>query len=102
MAKRNKLSKLTLDEVSLVDRPCNPEAQIVLFKRAPDPAGLPGSPRQQEETQMTDKEKAELVKLRFFVGMTIEEAAAVLGISEATAKRWWIYARAWLHAEVRT
>jgi len=48
-----------------------------------------------------DKEKAELVKLRFFVGMTIEEAAAVLGISEATAKRWWIYARAWLYAEVR-
>ena len=48
-----------------------------------------------------DKGKAELVKLRFFVGMTIEEAAAVLGISEATAKRWWIYARAWLYAEVR-
>jgi RNA polymerase sigma factor (TIGR02999 family) len=48
-----------------------------------------------------NKEKAELVKLRFFVGMTIEEAAAVLGISEATAKRWWIYARAWLYAEVR-
>jgi RNA polymerase sigma factor (TIGR02999 family) len=49
-----------------------------------------------------DKEKAELVKLRFFVGMTIEEAAAVLGISEATAKRWWIYARAWLYTEVQT
>jgi RNA polymerase sigma factor (TIGR02999 family) len=48
-----------------------------------------------------DKKKAELVKLRFFVGMTIEEAAAVLGISEATAKRWWIYARAWLYAEVQ-
>jgi RNA polymerase sigma factor (TIGR02999 family) len=48
-----------------------------------------------------DKEKAELVKLRFFVGMTIEQAAAVLGISEATAKRWWIYARAWLYAEVQ-
>jgi RNA polymerase sigma factor (TIGR02999 family) len=48
-----------------------------------------------------DKQKAELVKLRFFVGMTIEEAAKVLGISEATAKRWWIYARAWLYAEVR-
>jgi RNA polymerase sigma factor (TIGR02999 family) len=48
-----------------------------------------------------DKEKAELVKLRFFVGMTIEEAATVLGISEATAKRWWIYARAWLYAEVQ-
>ena len=48
-----------------------------------------------------DKDKAELVKLRYFVGMTIEEAARVLRISEATAKRWWVYARAWLHAEVR-
>jgi RNA polymerase sigma factor (TIGR02999 family) len=47
-----------------------------------------------------DKEKAELVKLRYFAGMTIEEAAGVLRISEATAKRWWVYARAWLHAEV--
>jgi RNA polymerase sigma factor (TIGR02999 family) len=50
---------------------------------------------------LVDKEKAELVKLRYFVGMTIEEAAGVLRISEATAKRWWIYARAWLHAEVQ-
>jgi RNA polymerase sigma factor (TIGR02999 family) len=48
-----------------------------------------------------DENKAELVKLRFFAGMTIEEAASVLRISEATAKRWWVYARAWLHAEVR-
>jgi RNA polymerase sigma factor (TIGR02999 family) len=47
-----------------------------------------------------DKDKAELVKLRYFAGMTIEEAASVLQISEATAKRWWVYARAWLHAEV--
>jgi RNA polymerase sigma factor (TIGR02999 family) len=48
-----------------------------------------------------DKNKAELVKLRYFAGMTIDEAAAVLRISEATAKRWWAYARAWLYAEVR-
>ena len=47
-----------------------------------------------------DSRKAELVKLRYFIGMTIEEAAGALGISEATAKRWWIYARAWLYAEV--
>jgi RNA polymerase sigma factor (TIGR02999 family) len=47
-----------------------------------------------------DKDKAQLVKLRFFAGMTIEEAAAVLQISEATAKRWWAYARAWLFTEV--
>jgi RNA polymerase sigma factor (TIGR02999 family) len=49
-----------------------------------------------------DKDKAELVKLRYFAGMTIEEASGVLRISEATAKRWWIYARAWLHAEVES
>ena len=48
-----------------------------------------------------DKEKAELVKLRYFAGLTIEEAARALKISEATAKRWWVYARAWLYAEVR-
>ncbi len=50
---------------------------------------------------VVDKDKAELVKLRYFVGLTIPEAAAVLRISEATAKRWWLYARAWLYAEVR-
>jgi RNA polymerase sigma factor (TIGR02999 family) len=47
-----------------------------------------------------DKAKAELVNLRYFVGLTIEEAARVLGISEATAKRWWSYSRAWLYTEV--
>ena len=49
-----------------------------------------------------DEPKAELVKLRFFVGLTIEEAADILGISVATAKRNWIYTRAWLHAEINT
>jgi len=46
--------------------------------------------------------QAELVKLRYFVGFKIEEAAEVLGISEATAKRWWAYARAWLFHEIRS
>lgn len=41
-------------------------------------------------------ECAEIVKLRFFAGMTLEEAAAVCGISPSTAKRHWAYARAWL------
>ena len=44
--------------------------------------------------------QAELVKLRYFAGLTIEEAAVVLGISLATAKRWWTYARAWLFHEI--
>lgn len=45
--------------------------------------------------------RAELVKLRFFVGLTTTEAARVLGISLATAERYWTYARAWLYAELR-
>jgi RNA polymerase sigma factor (TIGR02999 family) len=47
-----------------------------------------------------DAVKAELVKLRFFVGLTNEEAAPVLGLSEPTAKRYWAYARAWLYREM--
>lgn len=48
-----------------------------------------------------DSQKAELVKLRYFVGMTIEQAAEALGISERTAKRHWAFARAWLHEEIK-
>jgi RNA polymerase sigma factor (TIGR02999 family) len=48
-----------------------------------------------------EPQQSELVKLRYFVGMTIEEAADMLGVSEATAKRWWVYARAWLFEAIR-
>lgn len=47
-----------------------------------------------------DPTKAELVKLRHFAGLTVDEAAAALGISPATADRYWAYARAWLHADL--
>ena len=46
------------------------------------------------------KAKADVVKLRYFTGLTIEETAAVLGISEPTVKRHWFYARAWLLREI--
>ncbi len=45
--------------------------------------------------------KAELVRLRFFAGLSTPEAAAALGISVATAERWWAYARTWLFSELR-
>jgi RNA polymerase sigma factor (TIGR02999 family) len=48
-----------------------------------------------------DGRKAMLVKLRFFTGMTLEQAAAALGVSPATADRDWAYAKAFLYAEVR-
>jgi RNA polymerase sigma factor (TIGR02999 family) len=45
--------------------------------------------------------KAELVKLRYFAGLSVEEAAGTLGISEPTAKRWWAFARGWLGREIK-
>jgi RNA polymerase sigma factor (TIGR02999 family) len=54
-----------------------------------------------EELARHDPRKAELVKLRYFVGLSLEETASALEISEATAKRDWSYARAWLMAEIR-
>jgi RNA polymerase sigma-70 factor (ECF subfamily) len=47
-----------------------------------------------------DPEKARLVELRYFTGLTIEETAEMLGVSSATVKREWALARAWLHREI--
>jgi RNA polymerase sigma factor (TIGR02999 family) len=47
-----------------------------------------------------DPAKADLVKLRYFGGSSVDEAADLLGISRATAKRYWAYARAWLYAAI--
>ena len=44
---------------------------------------------------------AELVKLRFFAGLTLQEAAASLGVARRTADRWWAFARSWLYTELR-
>ena len=54
-----------------------------------------------DRLEARDPDKAQLVKLRYFAGMTIEQAAETLAISVTTANRWWSYARAWLHEEVR-
>jgi RNA polymerase sigma factor (TIGR02999 family) len=48
-----------------------------------------------------DPQAAELVKLRYFAGLTIPQAAAALGVSPRTADAWWAYARVWLLAELR-
>ena len=54
-----------------------------------------------EKFAALDPRKAELVKLRYFVGMSFDEAATALGIAVPTAKQWWAYARAWLTVELR-
>ncbi|MGL4549969.1 MAG: ECF-type sigma factor [Gemmataceae bacterium] len=74
---------------------------------APDAASAP-EPREDllaldealDRLAAEDALKADLVKLRFFVGMSLPEAAAALGLSERTAGRHWAYARAWLRRAV--
>jgi RNA polymerase sigma factor (TIGR02999 family) len=55
-------------------------------------------------TRFADEEpaKAELVKLRFFAGLSTSEAASALGISVASAERWWAFARTWLFSELQS
>lgn len=53
-----------------------------------------------EKLSKRDKVKAELVKLRYFAGLTGKQAAEVLGISSATADRYWKYTRCWLRFEI--
>jgi RNA polymerase sigma factor (TIGR02999 family) len=55
-----------------------------------------------DKLQAVDHVKAELVKLRYFGGLTVPEAAKVLGIAPATADKYWAYAKCWLRAEMTT
>ena len=79
-------ARLDLDDV----QPTVPESD-------PDLLALDGA---LTKLATNDKVKADLVQLRYFAGMTSAEAAQVLGISKATADRYWAYARAWLHEEI--
>jgi RNA polymerase sigma factor (TIGR02999 family) len=54
-----------------------------------------------QKLEREDKTKADLVKLHYFTGLSLEEAADALAISRATSYRYWAYARAWLHHEIR-
>ncbi len=76
-----------------------------------DPADLPLVPPEPAEDLVTldaaldafdevEPQKAELVKLRHFGGLTVEAVAGVLGISPAMAKRHWVYSGAWLFREI--
>ena len=53
-----------------------------------------------QQLEAVDPVKAQLVKLRFFAGVSVEDAAGMLGISPATARRYWIYARSWLYGKL--
>ncbi|MEM6468387.1 MAG: ECF-type sigma factor [Planctomycetota bacterium] len=66
-----------------------------------DPIDLVALDEALSEFESEWPEKANLVKLRFFAGMTIPESASALGISRATAERYWTFARTWLFARLK-
>jgi DNA-directed RNA polymerase specialized sigma24 family protein len=79
--------------------------KLAASRLANDPAGLTLQPtalvhEALEKFGKQDAEAAALIKLRFFAGLTNEEAGRAMGISERTAKRYWTFARAWLYREL--
>jgi RNA polymerase sigma factor (TIGR02999 family) len=79
--------RLDLDHVAVADKATDDE--IIAVDEALQGLALQNPPC------------AELVKLRFFTGLTMEQAAAVLGIAPRTAHRYWVFARAWLYDALR-
>ena len=55
-----------------------------------------------KKLEQHDRRKAELVKLRYFAGLTIDEAARALGVAASTANADWLYAKSWLRLEMRS
>ena len=80
--------RVDLDEAAVVSEPTVPTEDLLALDEA--------------LTKLAAEQplKAELVKLRFFTGLTVPQAAKVLGISEATAERYWTYSRVWLYSEL--
>ena len=82
------LKRVNLDEAAAVTEPTAPTDDLLALDEA------------LSRFASEEPAKAELVKLRFFAGLTIPQSAEVLGISEATAERYWTFARAWLYSEL--
>jgi RNA polymerase sigma factor (TIGR02999 family) len=82
-----------LDRVTLTDE---------LASAAADDAMLPALDEALDHLEAIDPEQARIVELRYFVGLTVEEAADALGMSPATLKRRWALARAWLFRALTT
>ena len=75
--------------------------EMEIASPAKDDAALLALDEALEKFAAIDPRKAELVKLRYYVGLNFEETATALGIAVPTAKQWWAYSRAWLTVEMR-
>jgi RNA polymerase sigma factor (TIGR02999 family) len=84
------LQRLPLDEVAALTTPeGTPREDLLALDEA------------LQQLEAEDPVKARLVKLRFFAGVTLQDAAGMLGVSPATAKRYWVYARSWLYGKLQ-
>jgi RNA polymerase sigma factor (TIGR02999 family) len=92
-------SKQTLRRGAAAQRVPLAEVEPAIVPRNDDLLALDDALRRLEQIDPT---KAQLVNLRYFAGLSIPEAAKVLGVSVTTANRYWAYARAWLHEELRS
>ena len=82
------------------DREREPLQEEIAEDGGPDQDQLLAISEALEKFRREDPQKAELVKLRYFAGLTLPEIADLLGISRATASRHWTYAKAWLFDEI--
>jgi RNA polymerase sigma factor (TIGR02999 family) len=84
------LQRMDVDDSALqISSPCGADDELLAVHES------------LEKLALHDARKAELVKLRYFAGLTLEQAADALGISVPTAKRDWTYARAWLFTDIK-
>ncbi len=81
-------NRVDFDKAVLVKSDDSPEEELIALNEA------------LENLSKKDEVKAGLVKLRYFAGLSSEQAAKVLGISPSTADRYWAYARSWLRLEI--
>ncbi len=78
-----------------------PMANVDIVAPEPLPVDLLAVNEALDRLEQSDKVMATLVKLRYFTGLTVPQAAEALNISSTTADRYWAYARAWLHTELK-
>lgn len=82
------LNRVTFDNLDDLQNRADADDQLIRINEA------------LEKLALKNPRKAELVKLRFFFGLSFQETAKAMKISIATAQRWWIYSRTWLYDEI--
>ena len=88
--------RVTLDEANIAESPAAPAGAGASLSRPPGDLDILALDAALTRLAEIDPEQARIVELRYFGGLTVEEAAEAVGVSPATVKRQWAMARAWL------